>query len=972
MSTFNEDLFQSLQTGFIDLIIHSKKEYLPQLLINDKKSGVKFLTTLDYELNSCDEFWFSVAFATASGIATIMNTLIELEEKGIKGRVLVSSYLNFTQPEALKRLLLFKNIELKIVENRDFHSKGYLFKNGQLYDLIIGSSNLTAGALSTNVEWNLKVSATPKSHIIGSALYEFNREFIKATEVDSKFIKKYEITYLNQKNFNKQINEEAGIEDEREVIPNSMQVEALENISQIRVNGKNKALLISATGTGKTYLSAFDAKRFNPKKLLFVVHRLNIALAALKTFKKVFGSSKTMGLYSGNTRDLEKEFIFSTIQTISKDQNLKQFDRDHFEYIVIDESHRAGAESYQNILNHFEPKFLLGMTATPERMDGFDIFELYDHTIAYEIRLHRALDEDMLCPFHYYGVTEIIVDGKTLDDNSDFKLLVSKERISRVIEKAKLYGTDNGKIRGLIFCSTVDECKELSIGFNNLGYKTISLTGESTEQERIDAINRLESDLEFERLDYIFTRDIFNEGIDIPRVNQIIMLRPTQSAIVFVQQLGRGLRKADDKEYLTVIDFIGNYSNNFLVPIALFGDTSFNKDTLRKCMAAGSSILPGTSTINFDKISRAKIFEAINSANMQMKKDLVKDYNLLKYKLGRIPMMVDFIEHGARDAQLYVNYSKSYYNFVETQEEIFKSKLETKEKKILQLLSSEVNNSKRVEESKILQLLLEKDHITFDEIKNSIQEEYSFIVTDQTIKSCISNINFDFFRENFKGKLIPAREVYDINIIQVNNNIISFHLDFTKALVNPTFYLFFKDNINYSILSYNKLFDQNKFYKGFVYYRKYSRKDVFRILNWSHNPLAQNVGGYMLSSDSSNCPIFVNYHKADNISSSTKYEDEFLNNSEFNWMSKSNRTKKSSDVKAIMNYKNGLRLPLFIKKSNDEGSEFYYMGDVTPIDDSFEEKKMMNDKKKMVPVVKMRFILDRPVEETLYNYITRF
>ncbi len=442
-----------------------------------------------------------------------------------------------------------------------------------------------------------------------------------------------------------------------------MQIEAINNIKRLRLEGKKKALLISATGTGKTYLSAFDAKEFNSKKLLFVVHRYNIAKAALRTFQTVFGDSKSMGLYSGNQHDLDKDFIFSTIQTISRNEHLSQFDPNHFDYIVIDESHRAGADTYQKIINHFESKFLLGMTATPERTDGYDIFSLYDHNIAYEIRLHRALEEEMLSPFHYYGVTDITVNGEILEENSDFGLLTSDERVERIIEKSGLYGCDNGRIRGLIFCSRVEECKAISKGLSAKGFKTVALTGDSTEDERADAINKLETNSTTDYLDYILTRDIFNEGIDIPKVNQVIMLRPTQSAIVFVQQLGRGLRKADGKEYLTVIDFIGNYSNNYLVPIALYGDTSYNKDTLRKCMANGSSLLPGASTVNFDKISRERIFAAIDSANMQMKKDLVNDYQLLKFKLGKIPMMVDFIDHGSRDAQLYVNYSKSYYNF---------------------------------------------------------------------------------------------------------------------------------------------------------------------------------------------------------------------------------------------------------------------------------------------------------------------
>lgn len=968
MSITTHNLSDSLQAGFIDQSLPSFSEYLPQLLVNSE--GKKVLTTIIKELNNCDEFWFSVAFVTTSGIATLIETLIDLEKKGVKGKILVSQYLNFTQPEALKRILQFKNIELKIAIDNDFHSKGYLFKKGEAYDLIIGSSNLTSSALCSNIEWNLKITATPVSYIIFNAIKEFITEYEKAVFVDLPFIGNYETLYKKQRDYSNLLKSELLISNQKEIIPNSMQVEALINIQQLRSLGKKKALLISATGTGKTFLSAFDTKKVNPKKFLFVVHRLNIAEAAMKAYRVIFSNSKSMGIYSGNSKELEADYIFSTIQTISKEEHLTQFEPSHFDYIVIDETHRAGAESYRKILNHFNPKFLLGMTATPERTDGLDVFKLFDYNIAYEIRLHRALDENILSPFHYYGVTDITVNGKVLEENADFKLLASEERIDRIIEKASIYGCDNGKLRGLVFCSTVEECKALSNGFNQRGFKSISLTGENIENERAHAIVRLESDEPKTKLEYIFTVDIFNEGIDIPSVNQIIMLRPTQSAIVFVQQLGRGLRKIENKEYLTVIDFIGNYKNNFLVPIALYGDTSYNKDSLRKFMSSGSRLIPGTSTINFDKISRERIFEAIDAANMELKKDLVKDYQLLKFRLGRTPMMVDFIEQGSRDPELFVSYSKSYFNFVVELEDGPKALLNGNEIKLLELFSNEINNSVRVEESLILKQLLSVNGLEVDKFKSEVKREYGYSISDETINSCVNNLNFKFITENKNKKLVSVHDIYGINILKKSGSQIIIEEEFSKILKNSIFLKFFKDNIDYSIKTFNKSYVKSKFNNGFVLYRKYSRKDVFRILNWERNPLAQNVGGYMISSDKSNCPIFVNYHKDESISSTTKYEDGFINNAEFEWMSKSKRTLNSPDVQTIMNYKSGLRLPLFIKKNNDEGTEFYYMGDIIPIKNSFEQTTMPDDKGKQVSVVKIKFSMNNPVEDSIYEYLT--
>jgi len=1018
-----DSLIESLKTGFIDHQIKSNNQLIPQVLVNNYHEGKKVLTTIKKELLNCDEFWLSVAFVTTSGVAVLINTLDELQKKNIKGKILVSKYQNFTQPEALKRLLMFNNIELRIAVLGNFHSKGYLFKKDNYFNLIIGSSNLTSQALCSNVELNLKVTASEKSAVIKSIISEFKNEFEKAEIVNNDFILKYtKIYYLNfHSRLNndtdnlivenrlcsniKQIEYDNGNEnsyflenvadsaneydvyhsqskknailfqdyisfeedDEDSIVdcnikPNKMQVEALKNISNLRDQNKKKALLISATGTGKTFLSAFDVKRVNPKRLLFIVHRLNIAQAAMKSYRLLFAKEKTMGLYSGNYKESSYDFIFSTVQTISKTENLTNFSPTDFEYIVIDETHRAGAESYSKVLEYFKPNFLLGMTATPERTDGADIFKLFDYNIAYEIRLHKAMEENMLSTFHYYGITDIKIDGVELDENSTFKSLICEDRVKHILARIQFYGTDSGIIRGLVFCSRIEECQKLSEEFNKHGYKTVALSGNNSDQERNTAIERLESNDQINKLDYIFTVDIFNEGVDIPKVNQIVMLRPTQSAIVFVQQLGRGLRRLKQKSYLTVIDFIANYSNNYLVPIALYGDTSFNKDSLRKLMASDSSLLPGASTINFDLITKERIYKAIDTANMQVKRELISDYNLLKFKIGRIPMMIDFIEHGSRDPQLYVNRFKSYYNFVYDQEMNFIGALDVSKRKLLELFSNEINNSKRVEESIILKELLGEKEVTVACIRKIIQDKYEYIVSDETIYSCINNLNFEFINES-NGK----------KFFELSDNSIKC-LDIFKQLINnEVFGRFFQDSIEYSIQYYDGLFHRVKFIDGFVLYRKYSRKDVFRILNWSKNPIAQGVGGYMLSRDNKNCAIFVNYHKADNISDTTKYDDKFLNNMEFEWMTKSNRSLKSREVQAIRNYrKTNLRMPLFIKKHNDEGIDFYYMGDVTPIGDNFEQKTMPDGKGGSVPVVKILFSMKIPVEENIFNYITNF
>ncbi|OYX84247.1 MAG: restriction endonuclease subunit R [Flavobacteriales bacterium 32-34-25] len=956
----------SLQTGYVDKNILSDLAYQPELLVNQKNPPKKVLSTILHELENCNQFYISVAFVTTSGVATIINKLKELENREITGQILVSQYLNFTQPEALKRLSQFKNIDLRIATTGNAHAKGYIFKNKEHYNLIVGSSNLTASALSTNKEWNIKVSALDESGLVDKVLGEFQTDFEKSTPVTTDYILRYEEIYKKQF-LTSRIE---GLDEYlTEINPNAMQVEALRNLDDLRKDKKDKALIISATGTGKTYLSAFDAKAFNAKKLLFVVHRLTIAKDSLKTFQKVFGKNKTMGLYSGEKRDLECDFVFSTIQTISKFTHLENFSKDHFDYIIIDETHRSGADSYLRLIDYFEPKFLLGMTATPERTDGDNIFQLFGHNIAYEIRLNRAMEEEMLSPFHYYGVTDLIIENNEIENKSDFNLLVSTERVKRVIEQATFYGSDNGITRGLVFCSRKKEAIELSVLFNLNGYKTVALTGDSTEEERVIAIDKLESDNLKEKIDYIFTVDIFNEGIDIPKINQIIMLRPTESAIIFIQQLGRGLRKIEGKSYVTVIDFIGNYENSYLIPIALYGDTSYNKDSLRKLITEGSRMIPGSSTINFDEITKEKIFQSIDSANMQLFSDLKKDYNLLKFKLGRIPMMMDFIEHGSRDPYLYVNYAGSHYNFIAKVEQEYNSDLNEKQVKLLELFSKEINNSKRVEESIIINLLIKNGKLSLTYLKEFILNKYHYIVSDETIQSCITNLNFEFIREKKEGKLISVKEIYNLDIIKFENDSFMFSNIFSSYLSQETFKIFLVDSTDYSIYEFDKLFEPNNWQQGFLLYRKYSRKDVFRILNTKENPVAQNVGGYLVSPDNSHCPIFVNYHKEEDISESTKYEDKFVNAKEFDWMSKSNRKINSNDVQSILGKNGAIRLPLFIKKNNDEGMDFYYMGEVSPELNQIEQTTMNNDNGKQVSVVKIRFNLASPVSPSMYNYL---
>lgn len=674
-----DELNKALHTSFIDKSFPSNKDLRPKLFFNDYKRRMNLAFEITKRLKECDYFEFSVAFISESGLAVLKQILLNLKEKGVKGRIITSTYLGFNAPKMFKQLLSFTNIEVRVFEQEHcgFHPKGFIFHTGDHRDIIVGSSNLTQTALESNQEWDLFFTSHENGELASQVSNEFDIQWELSTPLTNEWIESYKETYV--KPFRP-----ASVQSSKIIKPNKMQEEALKSLKNLRDNNKDKALLISATGTGKTFLSAFDVRRFKPKRLLFVVHRRNIAEAALRSFKYLIPNI-SMGIFSGNTKETDSDFIFSTVQTIHKKEYREMFDRDAFDYIIIDEVHRAGAQSYQDIVDYFKPKFLLGMSATPERSDDFDIYEMFDHNIAYEIRLIQAMEYNLLCPFHYYGITDMTIDGIEIDDKSEFNILTSELRVDYIIEKINEYGYSGDRIHGLIFCSRKDECEKLSQLFNMRGYKTIALTGDSSEEMRQKAIDSLESNDE-NSLDYIFTVDIFNEGIDIPKVNQVVMLRPTESAIVFVQQLGRGLRKNDSKEYVVIIDFIGNYEKNFLIPVALSGQTNYNKDSLRQFVCEGSLITPGASTIQFDQITEKRIYQSIDAANFTQVRLIKDSYKQLKEKLGRIPHLKEFEQYGAIDVQLmFQNKSLGcYHTFLSKYEKDYHIHFSTLEEKYLQ------------------------------------------------------------------------------------------------------------------------------------------------------------------------------------------------------------------------------------------------------------------------------------------------
>ena len=979
------------ERAYIDGSVVSSNLYRPQFVSNNHREGKKVLSSIEDELLACDGFQISVAFITMSGITPLLQTLKELEKRNIRGEILTTNYLNFSEPRALKKLNELSNISLKMydVEAADegFHTKGYIFRKEEIYRIIIGSSNITSAALTSNREWNTKLISTEQGEMAKEIIAEFyelwNSSFaLPFAEFYENYSERYKII-KHQREVAK-LDDITSIEKYK-LQPNSMQVGFITNLKKILEAGEERALLISATGTGKTYASAFAMRELGFRRVLFLVHRSQLARQTKSSYEKVFAKSVSMGLVDGKNHDYAKDYVFATVQTLNRDRHLLQYKQDAFDCIVLDEAHHVSADTYQKIMKHFSPKLWLGMTATPDKRDdhveGRNIYELFNYQIAYEIRLQQAMEENLLCPFHYFGITDLDIIGDSQEIGGDFSMLTSDERVRHILNQADYYGYSGDRVKGLIFCRNIKETEELSEKFNQSinpstgkRFRTIALNGSATEQERQTAFERLamnegEPSAEYEPLDYIFSVEILNEGVDIVEVNQVIMLRPTQSPIVFIQQLGRGLRKAMGKEYVVILDFIGNYTNNFMIPIALSGDRSYNKDNIRRYIMEGGRIIPGASTVHFDEISRRRIFASVDRANFSDIKLIKENYTNLKNKLGRIPQLRDFDAYGEMDVlRIFDNNSLgSYYKFLLKYEKEYKIRLSEDEEKVIEFVSKKLANGKRIQELQLLKRMLayaqgfsrmnlfaglSEDMKAYgktmspcqkENLVNVLTNEFSAGSSKKTYARCV-------FIEKEEGDYKPTDS-------------------FVKMLENKEFHDMLKELIEFGISRYERDYQKSYEETDLVLYQKYTYEDVCRLLNWDKN-LSSVMNGYLLDKKTKTYPVFINYDKDENISDTTKYEDHFVKGyrDRLIAISKSGRNLQSGDVQNFLKAKErGIQVELFVRKNKDDkiSKEFYYLGHMRASGKA-KEFTMANTKKKAVEI---EWILDVPVREDIYEYI---
>ena len=605
-----------------------------------------------------------VSFLMESGVKLLVHDLEQALDRGASVRILTGNYLGITQPSALYLLKheLGDRADIRFYSerNRSFHAKGYIFHLASHDEIFVGSSNLSKSALTSGIEWNYRLS----SQTDPASCKEFERSFLDLFErhsirIDDEVLRAYSkswhkpATARDVERFEAKAAADAGSDngaghqEPSRPEPRGAQIEALCALEDTRAEGADKALVQAATGVGKTYLAAFDSKSCH--SVLFVAHRREILQQAAESFRRVRGS-EAYGFFDGQDKCTDEPVVFASVQTLGNARYLDEryFAPDRFEYLVVDEFHHAVATQYQRIVSYFKPKFMLGLTATPERMDGRNVYEICDYNVAYEVPLKEAIDKGMLAPFRYFGIYDATdysklrrAGGKYLEEDLDKAYLGNAERNELVVKHYRKHGSG----RALGFCSSRAHAAEMAGVFCEHGIPAAAVVSESVDEhceERETAIRKLEAG----KLRVIFSVDMFNEGVDIPDVDMVMFLRPTESPVVFLQQLGRGLRLAPGKEYLTVLDFIGNYEKAGLVRYLLTGTNDVylaaRKGTLPSAVAQQQLALeyPDGCQVDFD-LQLLDLFAQMERNRAPAKERIRSEYLRVEELLGRRPSRVD-------------------------------------------------------------------------------------------------------------------------------------------------------------------------------------------------------------------------------------------------------------------------------------------------------------------------------------------
>ena len=775
-----------------------------------------FYTQLQNSIKHAESIDIIVSFIMESGVKLIIN---DLKESGVKIRILTTDYLNITQPQALFLLKneLKDNLDLRFYsETNSFHPKSYIFHSDKCSEIYVGSSNISKSALTTSIEWNyhFKKDEKPDDFKYFQDAFNdlFNNHSIKITD---EVLRDYSNSWVKPKYSNHSLNEKESENFE----PNPPQLEALYMLNQTRAEGYDKALIVAATGIGKTYLAAFDARNY--EKILFIAHREEIIRQASETFKNIH-PDKSVGFFYNSIKQTDKDITFALVQSLGKTKYLNEnyFKKDYFDYIVIDEFHHAVANNYKQILDYFKPKFLLGLTATPERLDSKDVFALCDYNNVYEIRLKEAINKGFLAPFRYYGIYDDTVNyddinmrnGKYDEKDLEQKLMINK-RADLVLKHYLKYPSKTA----IGFCSSRNHAEFMAQYFTSHNVPAAAVysgkQGEYTNK-RETAIARLKNN----ELRILFTVDMFNEGVDIPSIDTVLFLRPTQSPTIFLQQLGRGLRKSDNKKYLTVLDFIGNYKKANMAPF-LLSDTEYNTKTL-----LNESVLdfeyPQDCFIDFD-FKLIDLFKIQAKNELKLKDKIILEYQSVKSEVNHRPSRVDLflqmddIIINSMKAKSQLNLFKDYIKFLNDTNELSSEEIKYYDTLAHDFLRT-IENTSMTKSYKmpILKAFYNngdiKMEITDDDVYISMKEFYEIksngvdMLKDKSTKDYRSWGKKEYVQLAKRNPIKFLNKTHSKFFIKKENCALALNSDLEKFIHLETFKKHFKDIIEYKTLSYYK------------------------------------------------------------------------------------------------------------------------------------------------------------------------
>ena len=867
-------------------------------------SNDTFLQRLRDCFNKCSSFSLTVSFIKEAGLRLIQKEIESALNRGVKGRIITSTYQNFTDIPSLR---IFKkwmetypnfscHLDFNSFEDNGFHTKGYIFQTKNGYEFLVGSSNITRFALLKNIEWNVSLTRNKEDKIINEALLEFDSLWNKTNLLSEEIIKKYttQIEYAIER-----WDMDYGY-NQIKVVPNAMQKAALKEIRRYRDMGEKRALIIAATASGKTFLAAFDAYNFNAKRLLFIVHRDTILNDAKKTFEKIFGSTRTYGLFTGQEKNLDADFIFATNTMMAT--HLDLFKPNDFDYIIFDECHHITNTTYEKILNYFTPVFLLGLTATPERMDKQDVFAIFNYVVPYELRLRDAINNDLVVPFKYFAVRDEMIDYSDKEKVNFLKNYFKDDNHIQFISNQIEEHRPEGKLKAIGFCRSIDHAREMSLEMDGLGYHTTYLTGENNTGERSKAFKDLADDTN--DLEIIFAVDILNEGVDLPSVNMVLFLRPTESQTIFIQQLGRGLRKYKGKDHLTVLDFIGN-SYDRSTQIAL-GLGSLSSSTVLEKALLSSLVrndfkdlgLPGVE-IHFDERSKEEILKHIENTNFNTAFRLRSDYFSFKKYLAekRYPSHMDYLNSDCAPDLLRFLKAKmkgkkncSYYNFLRNIGEDVPLFNES-EIRLLEVISDLLPLTRREEYLIIKQVLDNK--IDFD----LLTKEYER-VNPYSLKTAVDNL--------ISRKVIINSSPYKLN--------------YEKGK-ETAFEDFLNDLLEYGLERYENEFGD--FEGPFKMYGNYQKDKIMMEIDGKQYSYMQ---GTKYDTKNKITYVFVGLEKDKVAKGNFDYKDKFLSPSIFQWESVNNTTKDNSEGKKLLATR---IVHLFVRKVDEEDGivlPFTYFG----------------------------------------------